>query len=194
MPERMNKASSEPEPLRIARGLLMVADRGVRALTIGALWGAAALTVALAMLGAVEVAATQFLGRAVPSAFEYQEVMMGLTVFGALAAVQYHQSHIAVDIFTGGLTGRAKMLSDVLALVAGTAVFTLFTWQSARLALRSVAVRELSPGYVAFPLYMVKACVFLCCLIGLLEFVRQLVRLLAGAPHRIDQTDFKNEG
>ncbi|WP_193371592.1 TRAP transporter small permease [Pelagibius marinus] len=160
-------------------------DLIVRALTKGALYAAAALAVALALLGTAEVLFSQLFNRAIPSAFEFQEALMGLTVFGALASVQYYRAHISVDIFTSRLAGGAKFIAELITLLAGTLLFTLFSWQSYILAMRSLAIRELSPGFVPFPLYLIKACVFICCLIGLLEFLRQLVRHAIG---RADST------
>ncbi len=132
--------------------------------------------VALFVIGTADVVGSQLLGIAVPSAFELQEVLMGMTVFGAFAAIQRRRAHIVVDVLSQQFGGAARKLSDLLALSSGTIVFALLAWQTGKLAARSVAVFELSPGYVAFPLYPVKVFVFACNMVALLEFLRQLVR------------------
>jgi TRAP-type C4-dicarboxylate transport system permease small subunit len=129
-------------------------------------------------IATADVAGSQFFGRSVPSAFELQEMLMGMAIFGAFAAIQRRRAHIVVDVLTQRFTGVVRKLTDLIALSAGIVVFGLMTWQAGLLARRSVGVLELSPGYVPFPLYPVKLFVFLGCLVALLEFVRQLIRHL----------------
>ena len=166
--------------------MLRLLDTAIQRAVVVTLYVGALCALGLVLLGAADVVGSQFFGVALPSAFEYQEVLMGMIVFGALASVQHRQAHIRVDALTSRLSGVALRVSEIFALACGSALFLLLAVQSFRLAARSVAIRELSPGFVAFPLYLVKAFVCVCCWIALAEFVRQLVRALlpgSGGEH-----------
>jgi TRAP-type C4-dicarboxylate transport system permease small subunit len=151
-------------------------DSAIRRLGDAMLACSSLCLIALFLLSTLDVMGSQFFGIAVPSAFEFHEVLMGIAVFGSLAAIQRRRAHIVVDVFSQNFRPTVRKLSELAGLLAAIAVFAMLTWEAWRLALRSLDIFELSPGYVAFPLYPIKLFVFAACLIALLEFVRQLVR------------------
>jgi TRAP-type mannitol/chloroaromatic compound transport system permease small subunit len=155
-----------------------IIDRAIKALVELMLWGAGLSVILLLIIGSVDVIGTQFFGKAVPSGIEFQEAFMGMMLFAALPAIQKRRAHIVVDLLTQTFSVGLQKCSEFLALLLGSVAFTVLAWQQWNLAARSMAIWELSPGFVAFPLWAVKLFVAVAAGIAALEFVRQTVRVL----------------
>jgi TRAP-type C4-dicarboxylate transport system permease small subunit len=171
--------------------LLLRLDAALRAATRIALWVSAAAILFLLVAGTADTLGSQLLGVALPSAIEMQEAAQALVIFCALAAVQRERAHIVMDVVVVRLSGRPRRAAEAFALLCILALFALLTLQAFELAARSWVFDELSPGFVAFPLYPIKGAVFLASLTATLEVVRQLAWLAAGgrdpaAPARPD--------
>ena len=161
-------------PSSIAKGI----DALIRHLAEAMLWMSALFVVGLLLVGSADVIGTQAFRVSVPSGIEIQEALMGLVIFSALAAIQKRRKHIVVDIVSQTFGPKLRRASELLTLVVGTLAFSIFAWQQWLLAARSIAIWELSPGFVAFPLWSVKAFACAGAVIAALEFARQLVRAL----------------
>lgn len=110
----------------------------------------------LMALGAADVLGTFLLGRPLPSAREFSEVIMSVLVFAGLAVVCARERHIAVDLFVGGREGRLLRPLRALARLAAVAAFGLIAWRAAEGALDSLAIRETALAFVAFPVWPFK--------------------------------------
>lgn len=153
------------------------------------LWAGRALLVvsgytilALALLGAADVALANLAGRPIPGSYEFSQAGHVVLVFFALAAIQQRDAHIRVDIFLGMMGRTTRSLAEALMLTIGTATFAYLTWRTAALVEHSVQVREFSSGQIPFPIYPIKIGMMVATGVTALEFGRQLVRLAIGHP------------
>ena len=97
-------------------------------------------------------------------------------------AVQSGRMHITVDVFSKNyrpaMRRAVTLISDLLAL----GFFGLITWTIWKLALKSVAMGEISAGYLSFPVYPFK----LFCAVGatltVIVLLIQITRLGAKSP------------
>lgn len=137
---------------------------------------------AVALLGAADVALGNVAGRPIPGSYELSEAGHVILVFFALAAIQQRGAHIRVDIFLHMMGPVTRRLAEGLMLAIGTAAFAYLTWRAVYLVEHSVGVREFSSGQIPFPVYPIKIGMFVASAVTTLEFARQLVRLVIGHP------------
>jgi TRAP-type C4-dicarboxylate transport system permease small subunit len=158
--------------------MIAAVDRAIHLFNRICLGVACLAVVVLVGIGSADVIGTQFFGRAVPSAIELQEVFEALLIFMPLAWVTEQRGHIVIDVLTARMPAGMKKAAEVVALAAALLLFGLLTANTYDLAARSLAADELSPGFVAFPLYPFKTAVFVGCLAATLEVARQILALL----------------
>ena len=139
---------------------------------------------AIALLGAADVALGNVAGRPIPGSYELSEAGHVILVFFALAAIQQRGAHIRVDIFLNMMGPVTRRLAEGLMLAIGTAAFGYMTWRAYALVDHSVSVREFSSGQIPFPVYPIKIGMQVATAVTTLEFARQLVRLVIGHPWR----------
>jgi len=137
---------------------------------------------AIALLGAADVALGNVAGRPIPGSYELSEAGHVVLVFFALAAIQQRGAHIRVDIFLNMMGPVTRKLAEALMLAIGTAAFGYLTWRAVALVDHSVSVREFSSGQIPFPVYPIKIGMLVASAVTTLEFARQLVRLAIGHP------------
>jgi TRAP-type C4-dicarboxylate transport system permease small subunit len=97
------------------------------ALVMGA--AAGLLLVALMGVTVVDVIGRYVLGRPLPGATEYTEFLLLGIVFTGLPAIALEDGHIAVDLFTSHLRGRAAAVQLAAARLFGAAVLALVAWE-----------------------------------------------------------------
>ncbi len=162
------------------QAFLLVLDGGVRwSGTIGFALSATC-TMALAVLGTVDVVGTNLFGAPVPGALELAKVTLAVVVFMGLAYAQQQHAHISVDIITNLAPRSLRRASLLVSLSLGALLFALLAWRTGVLAMESWAYREVASGYVSFPVYPAKAAVSVGCAIAALEFLRQIVWFFIG--------------
>ncbi len=157
------------------RGFLLALDRGVRWCGTLGFALSAACTMALAVLGTVDVIGTNLFGAPVAGALELSEVALAVVVFMGLAYAQQQNAHISVDIVTNLAPRSLQRASTLVSLGFGGLLFGLLTWQAGVLAAESWSYREVASGYVSFPVYPAKAAVAVGWAVATLEFLRQIV-------------------
>jgi TRAP-type C4-dicarboxylate transport system permease small subunit len=136
----------------------------------------------LLLLGTVDVVGTQAFGRAIPSAIELQEAFAAVLIFAGFVVAQRQRAHLTVDLVTGQLGRRGKVLAEGFGLACTIALFVLMTMQAGVLAERSWRNGEESPGFLSFPVYPFKIVACLACGLVVVESARQLLRVCLGLP------------
>ena len=162
--------------INIVTRFALIVDVLIRFLARTTLFIGTVFIIVLCLLSSVDAIGSRFLGVGVPSAIEFQSVLMGMIIFGGLASVQLDEKHIAVDTIIGHLSGRKRLLADIFALLCGSLLLLILASQSFEVLKRSFEFDERSLGLVGFPLFPIKAFVFFCLVIALVEFIRQIVR------------------
>lgn len=149
--------------------------------------GKAAVACAIAALLIILVVGTadvlaQLVSKPLPFKLELSETLFAVSVFLGWPAVQSGRMHITVDVFSKNyrpaMRRAVTLISDLLAL----GFFGLITWTIWKLALKSVAMGEISAGYLSFPVYPFK----LFCAVGatltVIVLLIQITRLGAKSP------------
>ncbi|MEC9344380.1 MAG: TRAP transporter small permease, partial [Pseudomonadota bacterium] len=140
----------------------------------------------VALLGTADVILINVINQPIPSAIELAAAGHVVIIFLALAAIQNRHSHVRVDIFLGFMNPKLRVLAEGFTLLVGMTVFFVLGWESSRMTLHSVAIREIASSQIQFPIYPVKIALTLGCAIAALEFGRQLVWLFLGARPWLD--------
>jgi TRAP-type transport system small permease protein len=137
------------------------------------------ISIALIVLIAVgDIAGTKFFNRAIPSAIELQEALAATLIFSGFVLAIHLKAHLVVDIVTDKLSGALSFACSIFAMTVTFIVFGVVALQNYQLAMRSLLARELSPGFISFPLYLVKLMVLVLCICAVVECLRQLIQLL----------------
>lgn len=140
---------------------------------------AAFITLAMAVIGTIDVLTTNVIKQAVPGALEMSEVGLVLLLFFGLAVASRSGDHIKVDILTVRLPKQWQRICSSIGYFF-TAVFFLFwTRQLWFLAKKSWSISETVAGLLQFPLYPVKIAVFLAMTIATVETIRRFVLSVA---------------
>lgn len=197
---RPDRAFMDARPVTTIGAILVVGknpwaaiDALIRGLCTGSKWIASTAVVILLLLGVVDNVGSQVFGKSLPSAIELQEVFAAILIFFAIIVVQRQQAHLTVDLITNRLGRRGRRLCRAFGLLCTIALFVLISWQAYELAVRSWSARELSPGFLSFPLYPFKAAVAAACLVMTLEALRQLVRNIVGAEEMAEASFDKED-
>ena len=148
-------------------------DRATRGMIRVGYWVAVLATLALMIIGGMDVLGTYFLHKPVPAALELQEVLLAIMVFMGLSHAQSLREHISVDIVIQSMPARARRILDLVVLVASAIVFAIIAWRCGALAWSSVGMRETASASFAFPVYPAKVLVALGAALAALECLRQ---------------------
>jgi TRAP-type C4-dicarboxylate transport system permease small subunit len=136
---------------------------------------AAMITLAIAVIGTVDVLTTNVIKQAVPGAVELSQAGLVLLAFFGLAVASRSGDHIKVDILTNRLPQRWQYICSSIGYLF-TAVFFLFwTQQLWFLAKKSWSIGETVLGLFQFPLYPVKIAIFLAMTMATVETIRRFV-------------------
>jgi len=140
-----------------------------------AISAAALITLAIAVIGTVDVFTTNVIRQAVPGAVEMSQAGLVLLAFFGLAVASRSGDHIKVDILTNRLPEKWQHICSSVGYLF-TAVFFLFwTRQLWFLAKKSWSIGETVLGLFQFPLYPVKIAIFLAMTIATVETIRRFV-------------------
>jgi len=134
---------------------------------------AACITMAMALIGTIDILTTNVLSKAVPGAFELSEMGLVLMIFLGLAAASRHHEFIGVDILVNMLPRRGQQLCGAFGWLATSVFFGFWTVQIWHLAEKSIAINERANGLLPFPIYPVKIIVFIAMVIATFETVRR---------------------
>jgi TRAP-type C4-dicarboxylate transport system permease small subunit len=103
------------------------------------------------LLVTVDVVMRYVFNSPIPGVYNIVELLMIGIVFLAVATVQTHREHVKVELFTSWLTQRTQTALDIFGSIAGLFIFSIMTWQGARLAWRSWVEQDYSMGIVHVP-------------------------------------------
>lgn len=149
----------------------------------------AALLVIL-VIGAGDVIA-QLVARPMPFKLELSEALFALSIFLGWPAVQSGRKHITVDVFSKNyrrpLRRLVTLISDLLAL----GLFGLITYTIWKLALKSLAMGEISPGYLSFPVYPFK---IFCAIGATLTVIVLLIQITRLGDNTSERRGERNDG
>lgn len=168
---------------------LLLLERAIRRLCLWAAAVAGAFVALIVIIGIADVFGTNLYFGPVPSALEWSEASMVVVVFAGMAYAQHRRAHVYIDLFSDRFTGMARRLSSAFGSLAAALVLGLIAWRAGILAWESFAIDERSSGLIRFPMYPVKAAMFLCCGIATLEALRQFIRASAGLPDPIAESN-----
>ena len=181
LPEHASPAArddgSAPEPAALRA--LATAVRVVNGVAIGV--SGAAILVALALIGWSVVMRYGF-NRPPPWVDEVVGFLLVGIVMLAAADVLRRGEHIAVDVLTGRLRGRAQLCAQAwsaLATLAAASILVVNGWNSAMFS-RTLGI--VSEGHLELPVFWLMLLLPLGGLLLLLTASEALVRLAIGAP------------
>jgi len=146
-----------------------------------AMTAAALITLAMAVIGTIDIVSTNVIASPVPGAFELSESGLIILLFFGLAVTSRSGSHIKVDILVKRLPVRGQKICDAMGYLFTTVFFIFWSWQMYFLALKSFKIRETANGLLQFPIYTVKMAAFLGIMIATIETLRRLLISVAGS-------------
>lgn len=117
---------------------------------------AGALTFAVMGLVVANVVMRYAFNSPIAGALEITESALPIMIFLAVALTQYRGGHIKVALVTQHLSPASRRVAQVIAMVAGAALFAWASWAGWRMAMQSYSFGELERGAINFPLWPVK--------------------------------------
>lgn len=149
---------------------------------------AALITLAMAVIGTLDIITTNVLSSPISGAFELSESGLILLLFFGLAVTSRSGSHIKVDILTSRLPVRGQKICDAIGYLFTSVLFAFWSQQMYFLTLKSFKIRETATGLLQFPIYIVKMAAFLGIMIATVETLRRLFISIAESiknnPHQ----------
>ena len=136
---------------------------------------ASLITLAIAIIGTIDVLTTNVIKQPIPGAMEMSQAGLVLLVFFGLAVASRSGDHIKVDILIKRLPERGQSICSAIGYLFTAVFFMFWTQQLWFLASKSWSIRETVLGLLQFPLYPVKIAVFLALAIATVETVRRFV-------------------
>jgi TRAP-type C4-dicarboxylate transport system permease small subunit len=155
-------------------------DRLIRGLTSAAVSVSAVLILAIALVVTIDVASAFLLNSPIPIVSEMSSATLAVIIFGALAYAQHRKQNVTVDLVLALLSRPTRRFLECASLAISSAILLLLAWRSTVHAFTSLQTYETAMALFAFPVYPFKITVAACAWIGVAEFLRQLVRLVAG--------------
>jgi TRAP-type C4-dicarboxylate transport system permease small subunit len=151
---------------------------------------AAALLLVVGIMGAVDVVSTNVFFQPIPGMVEMSGALLAVIVFLGLAEAQARGSNIVIDIATQKMGPKMRRLSAILSLMIGMLFMLLVAWQATTLSASAWSYNERALGAFEFPLAPFKSLACFGAWLAASEFLRQLVRQIAGIE---DQKVVRND-
>lgn len=145
---------------------------GISKVAIGT---AALITLAIAIIGTIDVLTTNVIKQAIPGALEMSQAGLVLLAFFGLAVASRSGDHIKVDILVTRLPERGRNICSAIGYLVTAIFFMFWTQQLWFLARKSWSIGETVQGLLQFPLYPVKIAVFLALAVATVETIRRFV-------------------
>lgn len=148
------------------------------------LYDASAWLAAAAMVGVLAMVLLSIISRQldfhVPGTDAYAGYAMAAAGFLALAHTLKRNEHIRVTLILGRLHGRARRALELWALSAAVLLAALFAFYSARLALVSWQLNDVSTSNDATPLWIPQLAMAVGTVVLLIAFIDEWVQQLRG--------------
>jgi TRAP-type C4-dicarboxylate transport system permease small subunit len=142
---------------------------------------ASALLLIVGLMGTLDVISTNLFLKPIPGMVELSGALLAVIVFLGLAEAQARGSNIVIDVSTQKMGPRARRIAAILALGLGAIFMIGMAWEATRLAAASWAMREEALGALDFPVAPFKSVAAFGAWLAAAEFLRQLIRAIAGA-------------
>jgi len=114
--------------------------------------GLAALIIfALMVMVVTDVTGRKFFNSPLQGTIEVASLTLPVIVFLSIAYIQSLNEHVTVDLFTAGLSDRAKLALDVFCLGLGIAIMSVIIYKLTATAWSATASREYTMGIVEVP-------------------------------------------
>ncbi|MBL4919129.1 TRAP transporter small permease [Szabonella alba] len=139
----------------------------------GVAWVAYGAIALLMLIGAADVLGTYGMGRALPSAREFSEVILSVLVFSGIALAFRADRQIGVDLFTTHMPLGPRGILRAVAHLLAAAVFALLAWRASVSALAAFQISETAAALIRFPVWPFKMAVALLMAVTALECLRQ---------------------
>lgn len=157
------------------RGLAAQIDQLSRVVCFLALVASSLAVAAIIIIGTVDTIGRAFFNSPMLGAVEMSESLLATVIFLAMPYAQRHGQNVVVDIIVQMFSIRAQVIVFFIALIATFLAFSLLAYQSIDGAQASIAVREVSAGYVPVPVWIAKILAAIGLILAALETLRQIV-------------------
>lgn len=138
----------------------------------------AQIFVLLLMLVTVANIIARFLGYPIVGAFESGVLMLVFILYLGLAYTQSQHGHVNVDIVINLLPSRTREILAMICLVIALVILSIMFWQSGLVGIKSVQIREYTPGLIPFPIWPGKLIVPFGIFFFIVQVIVELVQLI----------------
>ncbi len=129
-------------------------------------------------VGAIDILLDEIFGYPLAFKVDLSSMMLAVSVFLAWPLAQSRREHIRVELIYRHLPAPLKALGDLLAQLAALLVFGLICYGSWIMAIDSVAILEVSPATLGFPIWPAKLACALGTSLTLLVVLKQIAQAL----------------
>jgi TRAP-type C4-dicarboxylate transport system permease small subunit len=133
------------------------------------------LLIVMMLLVVTNVTGRYLFERPLHGTIEITEFIMVTIVYFTLSHTQAIKSHIRVEFLLGVMPRRMKIVFDLITYVFGLTIFALITWQGVLCFIDSWEIREMTDGYIEFPIYPAKLTIPVGCFIFSLRFIADII-------------------
>jgi TRAP-type C4-dicarboxylate transport system permease small subunit len=130
------------------------------------------------MLVTVANIIARFLGHPIVGAFESGVLMLVFILYLGLAYTQSQHGHVNVDIIINLLPRKTREILAILCLFLGLVILSLMFWQSGLVGLKSLQIREYTPGLIPFPIWPGKLIVPFGLFFFIVQIIVELIQLI----------------
>ncbi|NMB42420.1 MAG: TRAP transporter small permease subunit [Firmicutes bacterium] len=102
--------------------------------------------------------------------------LWGVFILFAGSYTMLMNRHLNIEVLTSRLPFAIQFCLKILNLLIFISVLGIIIWQSSKVALNSVLLRELSQGTPKIPLYTIKTAIPLLCVVFLFQGIASLLR------------------
>ena len=120
---------------------------------------AALIIFALMILVVADVAGRKLFNAPVHGTIEIAALTLPTIVFLSIAYIQSLREHVAVDLFTAGLSLATRQALDLFALTVALAIMAVITWKTSAFAWSSWLDGEYAMGIVPVPIWPARVAV-----------------------------------
>lgn len=171
--------------------ILSTTDKILRTVERSACYAAAGLVFIMIFPTTLDVILRYVFNSPLPDIFQLTEFMMVGLVYLGIAYVQSIKDHIKIEIVTAWLPKKIQESLNIFGFMIGLSIFSIITWQSARLAWEAWITQDYTMGLVHFPLWPAKSILPLG---TLLLCLRLIIDILTGFIEIMQPTSSTSSG
>lgn len=134
----------------------------------------------IAVIGTLDVIATNLWGKAIAGAYELASASMAAAAFLGFHYAQKQSRHIKIDLLADKLPTPLKKFSLIFSNIFIFVFMGFLTWQTGIMAFESLQISERSAGALNFPVYIFKIIAFCGALAATIESFKGIHHELRG--------------